>query len=122
MISCGGIAEKNPLFMQIYADVIGHPMLIAGSTHTPALGVVDRGRGGGGRRGRRLRRLRDRAGAHDQAVGDAVHAQSAGAAVYDELYGIYRELHDTFGGVPGARADLPTHDEAPARNARTRAR
>jgi hypothetical protein len=21
---------------------------------------------------------------------------------------MYRELHDTFGGVPGARADLPT--------------
>jgi L-ribulokinase len=27
-------------------------------------------------------------------------------AVYDELYVIYRELHDTFGGVPAARADL----------------
>jgi hypothetical protein len=26
--------------------------------------------------------------------------------VYDELYGLYRELHDVFGGVPGARADL----------------
>ena len=29
-------------------------------------------------------------------------------AVYDQLYGIYRELHDTFGAVPGARADLGT--------------
>ena len=28
--------------------------------------------------------------------------------VYDELYGMYRELHDTFGGVPGAQADLPS--------------
>ena len=27
----------------------------------------------------------------------------AARAVYDELYGIYRELHDAFGGVP-ARA------------------
>jgi L-ribulokinase len=26
--------------------------------------------------------------------------------VYDELYALYRELHDTFGGVEGARADL----------------
>jgi L-ribulokinase len=26
--------------------------------------------------------------------------------VYDELYGIYRELHDAFGGVPGAQPDL----------------
>jgi L-ribulokinase len=30
----------------------------------------------------------------------------AARAVYDELYGMYRELHDTFGAVPGARADL----------------
>jgi L-ribulokinase len=29
-------------------------------------------------------------------------------AVYDELYGMYMELHDAFGGVDGARADLPT--------------
>jgi L-ribulokinase len=29
-------------------------------------------------------------------------------AVYDELYGIYRELHDTFGGVAGTKADLGT--------------
>jgi L-ribulokinase len=26
--------------------------------------------------------------------------------VYDELYGIYRELHDAFGLVPDARPDL----------------
>jgi L-ribulokinase len=26
--------------------------------------------------------------------------------VYDELYGVYRELHDTFGGVREARADF----------------
>jgi L-ribulokinase len=39
VISCGGIAEKNPLFMQIYADVLGYPMLIAGSAQTPALGA-----------------------------------------------------------------------------------
>jgi L-ribulokinase len=30
----------------------------------------------------------------------------AAHAVYDVLYGMYRELHDTFGGVAGARADL----------------
>ena len=27
---------------------------------------------------------------------------------YDELYGLYRELHDVFGGVPDAAADLST--------------
>jgi L-ribulokinase len=28
--------------------------------------------------------------------------------VYDELYEIYRELHDAFGGVPEAHTDLAT--------------
>jgi L-ribulokinase len=30
------------------------------------------------------------------------------ARTYDTLYAIYRELHDSFGGVPGAKADIPT--------------
>jgi L-ribulokinase len=30
----------------------------------------------------------------------------AARRVYDELYGVYRELHDGFGGVRGARADF----------------
>src|SRR6185437_16198734 len=38
VVCCGGIAEKNDLFMQIYADVLGQPMLIPGSPQTPALG------------------------------------------------------------------------------------
>ena len=31
----------------------------------------------------------------------------AAQRVYDELYGVYRELHDSFGGVAGAKADFP---------------
>ena len=38
VVCCGGIAEKNAVFMQIYADVLGRPMLVAGSPQTPALG------------------------------------------------------------------------------------
>ncbi len=40
VVCCGGIAEKNDMFMQIYADVIGQPMLIAGSSQAPALGAA----------------------------------------------------------------------------------
>jgi L-ribulokinase len=32
----------------------------------------------------------------------------AAQRVYDELYDVYRELHDGFGGVPGAKADFPS--------------
>ena len=106
VVCCGGIAEKNDLFMQIYADVIGQPMLIAGSPQTPALGAatsaaVTAGESAGGYASwpgaqRRMTSIKDK----------RFEPDGAAQAVYDELYAIYRELHDTFGGVPGARADL----------------
>ena len=34
----GGISQKDPMTMQIYADVIGIPIKIAGSLQGPALG------------------------------------------------------------------------------------
>jgi L-ribulokinase len=108
VVCCGGIAAKNDLFLQIYADVLGRPMLLAGSPQTPALGsavsaaVV--------------------AGAEAGGYDDFAEAQAkmtslkqehftpdpAARVIYDELYGMYRELHDVFGGVAGAAADLPT--------------
>jgi L-ribulokinase len=108
VISCGGIAEKNPLFMQIYADVIGMPMFIAGSPQTPALGsaiaaaVIAGAKAGGYDDFESAQREMTR-------VADTHYAPTPSARrVYDELYGIYRELHDAFGGVAGARADMPT--------------
>lgn len=108
VVCCGGIAEKNDLFMQIYADVIGHPMLIAGSAQTPALGsaiaaAVTAGEGVGGHATfegaqQKMSSLKEK----------RFTPRPAAQRVYDELYGMYRELHDTFGGVPGAQTDLPS--------------
>jgi L-ribulokinase len=108
VVCCGGIAEKNDLFMQIYADVLGQPMLIAGSPQTPALGAAVAAAVTAGAA----------AGGYDSwhAAQDRMTSLKAkrfepapvARAVYDELYAIYRELHDVFGGVPGARADLGT--------------
>jgi L-ribulokinase len=108
VVCCGGIAEKNDLFMQIYADVIGQPMLIAGSPQTPALGAavsaaVTAGESAGGypswtEAQRQMTTLKEK----------RFTPEPAAHRVYDELYAIYRELHDTFGGVAGSRADLGT--------------
>ena len=108
VVCCGGIAEKNDVFMQIYADVIGRPMLVAGSAQTPALGsavaaAVTAGDAAGGHASfeaaqAKMTRLAARRFDPDPEA----------ARVYDTLYAIYRELHDSFGGVPGAKADLPT--------------
>jgi L-ribulokinase len=106
VVCCGGIAEKNDLFMQIYADVIGAPMLIAGSPQTPALGsavaaaVTAGGRAGG------YDRFEDAQAAMTSIEARRFTPDLAAKRVYDELYSIYRELHDGFGGVPGARSDF----------------
>jgi L-ribulokinase len=106
VVCCGGIAEKNDLFMQIYADVLGHPMLIAGSPQTPALGsaisaAVAAGPDAGGyvsfeAAQDRMSSLKEKRFTPDPSA----------RAAYDELYALYRELHDAFGGVEGAKADL----------------
>jgi L-ribulokinase len=106
VVCCGGIAEKNDLFMQIYADVIGQPMLIAGSPQTPALGsavsaAVTAGQAAGGYD--TWTEAQDRMTA---LKSKRFEPRAAARRVYDELYGIYRELHDAFGGVPGVRPDL----------------
>jgi L-ribulokinase len=94
--------------MQIYADVIGYPMIIAGSPQTPALGAaasaaVAAGAAAGGHAtfaDAQAAMVRD---------GDTQFAPEPGARqLYDELYGLYRELHDAFGGVRGSTADLGT--------------
>jgi L-ribulokinase len=106
VVCCGGIAEKNPLFMQIYADVLGHPMHIAGSSQTPALGAaisaaVCAGAAAGGYDGF------ERAQTRMTSLKSHVYTPDPGRrAVYDELYAIYRELHDTFGGMVSASASL----------------
>jgi len=108
VVCCGGIAERNDLFMQIYADVLGRPMLIAGSPQTPALGAaiaatVVAGSDAGGydtfeEAQASMTSLRDRRFDPDPEA----------HAVYDELYGMYMELHDAFGGVDGTPGELAT--------------
>jgi L-ribulokinase len=108
VVCCGGIAEKNDLFMQIYADVIGQPMLIAGSPQTPALGAAlsaavtagaDRGGYATWREAqRRMTSLKEK----------RFIPEASTRAVYDELYAIYRELHDSFGGVRQNATGLDT--------------
>jgi L-ribulokinase len=106
VVCCGGIAEKNDLFMQIYADVLGQPMLIAGSPQTPALGAavaaaVTAGAPAGG-----YASWMDAQDRMTSLKAKRFEPRPDARLVYDELYAIYRELHDAFGGVAGAR-DTP---------------
>jgi len=101
VVCAGGIAEKNPLLMQIYADITGCTMLVAGSSQACALGSAVS--------------AAVLAGAHK----DFPSAQRAMTSLkkvaykpkprarktYDQLYALYRQLHDAFGNV-NKSADL----------------
>lgn len=93
VINCGGIAEKNPLVMQIYADVCARPMKISRSGQTCALGAAVFGAVVGG-----AHPSAEAAQAAMTGVKDTVYEPiAANVAVYRELYKVYKTLHDAFG-------------------------
>ncbi|HEY2431120.1 MAG TPA: ribulokinase [Vicinamibacterales bacterium] len=116
VVCCGGIAEKNAVFMQIYADVIGQPMLIAGSPQTPALGSAVSAAVTAGAKAGGYDSWTDAQDRMTTIKAKRFEPRPDARVVYDELYGIYRELHDAFGlpaeasakvgGGAGARTDL----------------
>jgi L-ribulokinase len=106
VVCCGGIADKNDLFMQVYADVIGMPMLTAASSQTPALGAAVAAAVAAGAQGGGYDRFEE-AQARMTALGSRSFTPRREAhPIYDRLYALYRELHDSFGGLAAPKADL----------------
>ncbi|MBS1721932.1 MAG: ribulokinase [Armatimonadetes bacterium] len=93
VVVCGGIAEKSPLTMQIYADVCGRPMKLSRSGQTCALGAAIMGSVAGGAHGSVLQAVGAMTGAKDTVYAPEGRAR----ATYDRLYGLYTQLHDAFG-------------------------
>ncbi|MBQ9941484.1 MAG: ribulokinase [Christensenellaceae bacterium] len=97
LVAAGGIAAKNPMLMQIYADVCNREIQISASNQSGALGSAIFG-----------------IAAADPAVTGYADANQAAAAlgklqdkvyrpipenvaVYDKLFAEYKKLHDYFG-------------------------
>ncbi len=95
IVCAGGVAEKNPLLMQIYADVTGCTMHAAASSQACALGAaVSAAVLAGAHRDfpaaqRAMTRLKKK----------SFKPISANRRTYERLYAQYRTLHDGFGGV-----------------------
>ena len=101
IVCAGGIALKNSLLMQIYADVTGCVLQVAGSSQACALGAAIT--------------AAVLAGAHKnfpaaqkkmaslQAV--CYRPVAANRKVYERLHALYRQAHDAFGGLDKS-ADL----------------
>lgn len=101
IICAGGIAEKNAMLMQIYADVLKTPLQISTSQQTCALGAAIGAAFIGGAHGTLESATDAMTGLSDKTyVPDPVSSQT-----YDKLYDLYRKIHDAFGGVTQS-ADL----------------
>jgi len=97
VINCGGIAEKNPLLMQIYADATGREMKISRSAQSCALGsciaaAVVAGKKSGGHDS-----FADAQAAMCGIKGATYKPIAENAKVYKQLYALYKQLHDAFG-------------------------
>ncbi len=97
LYACGGLPERNPLLMQIYADVTGMQIKLSASSQTPAFGSAMFGALAAG----------SAAGGYDDIVEaarcmahlkkEAYHPNPDAHAVYQRLYAEYVRLHDYFG-------------------------
>ena len=96
VVNCGGLASKNALMMQIYADIAGRPMKISRSEQTPALGAAVFAAVAAGKE----------AGGYDSVVAAQKAMVGSGREyrpvernhrIYQRLYTLYRRLHDAYG-------------------------
>jgi L-ribulokinase len=97
IINCGGIAEKNPLIMKIYADVSGREMKIARSAQTCALGSAIAGAVVAGKERRGYDNYIDAQKVMCGTKEETFRPDPENHRVYQELYKLYAQLHDAFG-------------------------
>ncbi len=105
VVTCGGVAEKNRLLMQIYADATGRPIRISRSSQSCALGAAICGAVAAGPERGGFRTVQQAQRALCGLKPTVYRPDPPSTAVYDRLYKLYRQLHDAF-GRPGHTADL----------------
>lgn len=97
IINCGGITEKNPLFMQIYADVLNRPMKISASAQTCALGAAIYGAVVAGKKSGGFNSVEEAQKSLCTFKNTIYKPVPENVKVYSEIYKLYSELHDSFG-------------------------
>ena len=101
IVNCGGISVKNPLVMQIYADIMGRPIAISRSTQTAALGAAIAGAVAAGAFASFAEATDTMTALHPQVF----EPNPTHRALYDRLFVFYKQIHDAF-GIPGTHQDI----------------
>ena len=90
----GGIAMKDPMLMQIYADVLSRKLTVGDSAQAGARGSAMYAAVAAGA----FPDIRCAANAYAKPVKATYTPKPENVAIYDALYREYRKLHDYFGG------------------------
>lgn len=96
LICTGGIADKNPVFMQVYADVLDRELKVAKSNQTCALGAAIFGIIAAGREKSGYEKIED----IQKKICGIKKVYTPGrenVSKYKDIFGLYKQLHDTFG-------------------------
>ena len=104
LIAVGGLAQRSPLLLQIYADAANRPIALAATRNACALGAAMLGSVAAGPERGGHRSLVEAAGAMARLDSRRVAPAPGAAAAYDALYPDWLALHDHFGRGPAREA------------------
>lgn len=97
IVACGGLAEKNEMLMQIYADVTNREFKVARSAQTCALGSAMWGAVAAGKAKGGYDNITEAAAKMAGVKDKTYKPNAANNAVYKKLFVEYMKLHDYFG-------------------------
>lgn len=97
LYACGGIAEKNAMIMQIYADVTGREIKISASAQAPALGAAMFGAVAAGAKNGGFDTIKEIAEKFGKIKDITYKPIKENQQVYTKLFAEYAILHDYFG-------------------------
>lgn len=95
--AAGGISQKDPMTMQIYADIINMPIFIAGSEQGPALGAAIFGAVAAGADKGGYDEINAAAKVMGKLKDTVYYPDPENVKAYELLYKEYELLHDYFG-------------------------
>jgi L-ribulokinase len=97
IVACGGIAEKSPVLMQLFADVTGRPVEVPASPQIPARGSAMFGAVAAGSAADGFETISQAVARLTPQVAASYTPDPAATVIYDQINRIYRGVHDSFG-------------------------